>query len=254
MVGRTYQLVKLRRNVRCDRNVNFRCSAQLHVTIKLVTRSTRKKDKLVGQYPCIVNFQRQHNHSLRSAEALAQLKLTKNYQATLHKYFDSGLSAGQVHKWLQMDMVPGDLTSMANNHYYPKRSSLYFQWNLWKKNNFCNYTESEMLEAILACAKTVPGKIEIKKLNDNNSFARVILTPFMIRVHSEVSQANEIVFNVTPILSLLNTVLSQRIILFSPLQETISSCFLIFRGGHFRKSVRKSANCGLKFLFADLRT
>ena len=26
------------------------------------------------------------------------------------------------------------------------------------------------------------------------------------------------------------------------------------RGGHFRKSVRKSANCGLKFLFADLRT
>ena len=26
------------------------------------------------------------------------------------------------------------------------------------------------------------------------------------------------------------------------------------RDGHFRKSVRKSANCGLKFLFADLRT
>ena len=168
--------------------MNFRCPAQLHVTIKLVTRSTRKRTS------CIVTFQRRHNHSLKSAEALAQLKLTKSCQATLHKYFDSGLSAGQVHKWLQVDMVTGDLTSMANNHYYPKRSSLYYQWNLWKTNNFGNYTGSEMLEAIFAYAKTVPGKIEIKKLNDTDSFACVILTPFMIRVHSEVSQANEIVF------------------------------------------------------------
>ena len=197
------------------------CNNQIGHTVN------KKKDKLVDQYPCVVNFQRQHNHSLRSAEALAQLKLTKNCQATFHKYFDSGLSAGQVHKWLQVDMVTGDLTSTANKHYYPKRSSLHYQWNLWKTNNFGNYTGSEMLEAILAYAKTVPGKTKIKKLNDNDSFACVILTPFMIRVHSEVSQANEIVFNVTTILSLLNTVLSQRIILFSPLQETISSCFLI---------------------------
>ena len=41
----------------------------------------------------------------------------------------------------------------------------------------------------------------------------------------------------------------------SDLLGTIKKIYLVYtRGGHFCKSVRKSANCGLKFLFADLQT
>ena len=63
----------------------------MDVTIRIVSKHTKKKDKLVGDFPCIVKIQGNHNHSTDSVEALRQLDVHQATKDEFHKYFEQGM-------------------------------------------------------------------------------------------------------------------------------------------------------------------
>lgn len=160
--------------------------------IKIATASTRRKDKLVDSHPCLVTIKHNHNHSLDSAEALNQLKLTDETKATIFKYFESGMTAGQVHNWIKLDLLHEDISSMASNLMNPKRRTLYYCWDLWRRQTCGSYDGEELFSAIQNYAKTSNADITLKRFGD--SFVCVIITPLMVRVHKLMRQAGETVF------------------------------------------------------------
>ena len=129
----------------------FRCPAQLDFKIKLATSHTRRNDRLVYDYPSVLVLSNAHNHSLQCAQSLQQLRLTEKTRQSLFRLFDSGLSAGQVYRLLQTDMVCEDISNMANNNITPKLNSIYYNWHLWKKETFGNYSGDELFQAKSGC-------------------------------------------------------------------------------------------------------
>ena len=134
-----------------------------------------------------------HNHSLESAEGLGQLKITARTKNVLNKCFDLGMSADQVYQWMQLDMLGGDVSVMANNHLYPKRRTIYHCWNVWRKQTCGSYDGDDMFEAIEDYAKSSDAKVVVKRFEEK-SFVCVIVTPLMTRVHKHFRQASEVVF------------------------------------------------------------
>lgn len=45
---------------------------------------------MVKEFPCFVELQGQHNHSMESADALNQLRVLKNTVDVFEKYFEQG--------------------------------------------------------------------------------------------------------------------------------------------------------------------
>ena len=143
-------------------------------------------------YPSVLVLSNAHNHSLQCAQSLQQLRLTEKTRQSLFRLFDSGLSAGQVYRLLQTDMVCEDISNMANNNITPKLNSIYYKWHLWKNDTFGNYSGDELFQAMEEYAQKVDATISVKRVGSN--YVCGIVTPFMMRVHEYVPEANEMVF------------------------------------------------------------
>lgn len=77
----------------------------MDVTIRIVSKYSKKRDKLVSDFPCIVKIQGNHNHSTESAEALRQLNVQESTKSQFHKYFELGkCSKPLLHLHLQQNL------------------------------------------------------------------------------------------------------------------------------------------------------
>ena len=63
----------------------------MDVTIRIVSKHNKKRDKLVIDFPCIVKIQGNHHRSTESVEALRQLNVHETTKDQFHKYFEQGM-------------------------------------------------------------------------------------------------------------------------------------------------------------------
>ena len=70
--------------------ISSRCCVTINFKIKLNTKATRNKDKLVEELPCIITMKGKHNHSTNSAAALNQMRQLPDVREEFMRYFDLG--------------------------------------------------------------------------------------------------------------------------------------------------------------------
>lgn len=69
----------------------FGYKVQMDVTIRRGSKNSLYSDKLMKKYPCFVNINGHHNHSLEAAEALKQLHVAPTIRMMFEKYFEQGM-------------------------------------------------------------------------------------------------------------------------------------------------------------------
>lgn len=67
-----------------------RCGVKMDMKIKLITKTTCKRDRDVKTHPCTVVIEGVHNHHTESASALHQLRVLPETRDAFFKYFDLG--------------------------------------------------------------------------------------------------------------------------------------------------------------------
>ncbi|XP_064117882.1 LOW QUALITY PROTEIN: uncharacterized protein LOC135223348 [Macrobrachium nipponense] len=189
------------------------CEVFVDATIRIIHKQSLKRDKLMESFPCFIEIHGWHNHSLDSADALNQLRVTSSTRDTFERYFEqeilttgthaTALSLGSReqsmttamahrHHLMKLDLVD-DLRGQANKSVNPSLKSVEYMRTQWVKEQHGGLNTLSMFNAIHKYAADNP-EVQIKVEHNDERFCVVLVTPFMKRVHEHLREASEVVF------------------------------------------------------------
>ena len=100
----------------------------------------------------------------------------------------------------------GDWTEMARHDTNPTKRSITHLHDVWRRIEHGGFNDASMFEALTKYAGDNPD-LTVKFKVTGKSYAIVLVTPFMRRVHEEMQEAGEVVFvDGTASVDRLNTV------------------------------------------------
>ena len=171
----------------------FRCEYKLSVTIKRLSISTMKKDKLTRTHPCNIVMKGHHNHSIQSAAALKELRVHPDVSDQFEEYFGQGMAVCQAARVHSMKRAAaGDLLEMARNDKTPSKRTVSYMHKRWQKGH--GGEENKDMEEVLQRYASDHPEVTIKTERLEADSAIVVVTPLHRRVHQEVREAGEVVF------------------------------------------------------------
>lgn len=129
------------------RSRNKSCKASLSVSIKKITRDTKKRDPFVRQgLPAVIKINSNHNHLNRDAHILSMLSMSSATKDRFLTYFNNGMTPSAAISYhvseLEMASSQQDLADASLN---PLPSAVYHLHSKWRKEQLetaCNHRRS----------------------------------------------------------------------------------------------------------------
>ena len=164
------------------------------MTIKRCTASTSAKDNLVKTHPCDITIRGRHNHAVRGAAALKELRVLPEVADHFDLYFEQGMGASQAARLHSMKRAAeGELVEMARNDKNPSKRAVTHLHEKWQKKEHGGYGDEDMAEALKRYAVSHP-ETTVKAEKHEGHMIIAVVTPLHKRVHQEVREAGEVVF------------------------------------------------------------
>lgn len=178
---------------------NISCPATLTIfLVHIPKRKSRSKslDGLAKDWPCKIQFLREHNHTILSATALTRRPIGDSTKHEILEYFERGHSVSSAyHSFCFKKMEEwGDEynTLSADRHYFPNKTD--FQ-NLWAKHFKSNYGERTGVAMFNKLEENLTNsKVSYKISYIDNHYAISLCTPIMKRASNLLAQSSEILF------------------------------------------------------------
>lgn len=120
---------------------NFNCQAKLDIKIKMVTKDTKKKDKMLrGTLPLqgVITVSKVHSHNIRTFSALRCMRAGSDLQQTFFTYFSEGSSPAQalLRHSDEIRCEEGGEEKLGDGHYMPLPQTVYYWNRLYRELNY----------------------------------------------------------------------------------------------------------------------
>ncbi|CAI6346772.1 unnamed protein product [Macrosiphum euphorbiae] len=145
--------------------------------------------------PAIIKINNDHNHNIRSAEALSFLKPSEECRPQFENYFNDGLGISESIKMHEskLELEYGiNSNELANATINPKYRTIRHWYDVWKENNLGSSNDISVLQKLEEKKKYYEENGIIVRYSEN-PFAILVITSIMKRAH-QLPFAKDIAF------------------------------------------------------------
>ncbi|XP_077526050.1 uncharacterized protein LOC144137905 [Haemaphysalis longicornis] len=179
---------------------NAMCMARLDIKIKLVTKSTKKKDpylRLPVPLVAVIRIDGRHTHSLESADALRLLRGTASTRETFIGYFNDGMGIEEARKLHESKLCVQEngLMLLANGAINPLARTVQHWHCVWRATSFGGGAIDPLakLEEKAPLYAAQGTTVTVSRSDSSTCWAVLVATPIMQRAQA-LDVARDIVF------------------------------------------------------------
>lgn len=186
-----------RKRAHASRNIN--CPAKIIVTVHRIPPQYSRANHpniIAENWPCLIVFKNNHNHTVDSAAALSKRPIANETIQEILQYFERGHSVSSAYHsfyFSKMETLGNDYDEMmSDRHYFPTKNDFSNIWKKYFKASFGARSGKDMLAALEKNLSSTDTLYKIEQISEH--YVVSLCTPMMQRAASLLVQTSEILF------------------------------------------------------------